>query len=55
MIFQKVEDGYSYITFSNGISYSGEIKNKALNGEGRLNYSDGRSFEGTFLNNRKHG
>ena len=35
--------------------YEGEFEKGKFNGKGKLNYSNGDTYEGDFLNNKKHG
>lgn len=43
------------VTFKDGSSYTGDVKDGILDGFGTYTYADGRTYTGEFKNNRKHG
>ena len=57
--FQKdaktIADGLGYIKYKDGSLYSGQVKNKTLNGKGRMVYSNGDIYQGEFKDGKAHG
>lgn len=42
------EGAFTYPFGTENVSYSGAIKDGKLDGQGKVNFSDGRQFEGQF-------
>lgn len=48
-------DGRVELTFENGDYYRGDLTNGEITGQGFMRYADGRTYEGSFLQDQWHG
>ena len=44
--------GYGYVVFQNGDLFKGEYENGKRNGYGKMEYIDGRTYEGTYIDDQ---